>query len=402
MNALRGTVRLLPLFVLPVLLPLLPGCPEATAPGSAVSGATFEIAGQRFAVEVVAEGLEVPWALGFAPDASVMFVTERPGRLLALDPDSGAVLARLEIENVAPTPPRSEQGLMGLAVSPNFESDRMIYVSYTMPIGAPDFVKNVIDRFRFTGDAFERVDPDVLVDKLPASFIHDGLPLGFGPDGMLYASTGDATESNRAQDVNALNGKYLRMTPEGAVPTDNPVPDSLVYSLGHRNSQGFDWHPADPTILLGTEHGPSFPLDGAGGQDEINRIVAGANYGWPLVRGDQTGDGFKPPLYQTGDDTIAPGGGSFSTGVRYPAWANAFLFAGLADTSLWVLQLDPDDPDQVATIDSGMTGAFGRLRAVIEGPDGYLYVSTSNRDTRGTPREGDDRILRLIPIAGDT
>lgn len=401
MNAPRGTVRLTSLFALPVLLLLLPGCPDATAPGSADPGATFEIAGQRFAVEIVAQELEVPWAIGFAPDAGVMFVTERPGRLLAIDPDSGAVLAELEIENVAPTPPRSEQGLMGLAVSPNFASDGMIYVSYTMPIGAPDFVKNVIDRFRFTGDGFERVDPDVLVDNLPASFLHDGLPLGFGPDGMLYAATGDALDSNLAQDLNALNGKYLRMTPEGVVPADNPIPGSFVYTLGHRNSQGFDWHPTDPTILLATEHGPSFPIDGAGGQDEINRIVAGANYGWPLVRGDQTSAGFKPPIYQTGEKTIAPGGGSFSTGVRYPAWENAFVFAGLADTSLWILHLDPDDPDQVASIEGGMTGAFGRLRAVIEGPDGYLYVSTSNRDTRGTPREGDDKILRLIPIAGD-
>ena len=390
-----------PIFATVAALCVLPGCDLLTVspPATSSPGEVFEIAGQRFTAETVVAGLEVPWAIGFSPDGERMFVTERPGRLRVIDVASGAVLGTTEIDAVAPPLPRSERGLMGLAVSPTFDEDAIVYVSYTIEVPGFLAVSNVVDRWQLVGTGFEPVDPQPIVDDLPAAFVHDGMPLGFGPDGKLYVSVGDATDSNAAQSLEALNGKYLRFNPDGTIPPDNPFgPESPVFSLGHRNSQGFDWHPEREGVLFATEHGSSAPIDGRGGQDELNRVLPGANYGWPLLRGDETMEGFSPPVYHTGEDTIAPGGGSFVSSLRYPAWTNRFIFAGLADQQLWVAQLDPNDPSRLASIQAGLTGAFGRLRAVADGPDGYIYISTSNRDSRGTPVDGDDRILRLVPV----
>lgn len=367
-------------------------------PGFADPNSVFTIAGQTFRVEVVTTDLNVPWAIGFSPDGSQLFVTERVGDLALIDVASGAIISRTNIRDVADNLPRSEQGLMGLAVSPDFANDQTIYVSYTRPTGNVDFVVNTIARWRLVGTSFEPTENDILIDNIPASFVHDGLPLGFGPDGKLYASTGDANRRADSQDPNALNGKYLRFNPDGSRPDDNPFPGSFTWSLGHRNSQGFDFHPELEGVLVATEHGPSPGLDPAGGRDELNLIQRGANYGWPEVAGDETGPGFTPPIFHTGEDTIAPGGGEFVVGTMYPAWQNAFVFCGLADRQLWVAKLDPNDPSVVMSIEGGMTDAFGRLRAIEQGPDGFLYISTSNRDSRGTPIETDDRILRLVPV----
>ena len=132
--------------------------------------------------------------------------------------------------------------------------------------------------------------------------------------------------------------------------------------------------------------------------DEVNRILPGGNYGWPLLRGSQTGDGFEAPLFQSGQEAIAPAGATFTTGERYPAWQNVFLFVGLRGASLGVAELGEDDPTEIKSIARGLRGIFGRLRAIAEGPDGYIYLTTSNRDGRGTPGPDDDRILRLIPV----
>lgn len=355
----------------------------------------FEIAGQRFRVETVATGLEVPWSLAFLPDGRLV-LTERPGRLRILDVSNGATLLVQHIQDVAPQLPRSEVGLMGLAVSPQFESDGLVYVSYTSPVGFG--LKNVVERLRLRESGFERADAAPLIDHLPAGYVHDGLPLRFGPDGKLYASTGEATKAQQAQDLDYLGGKFLRFNADGTIPADNPFPGSPVWSLGHRNPQGFAFHPTRPDLLLATEHGSSFPLDGTGGEDEVNRILPGRNYGWPLYRRDQTAAGFEPPWWQSGDEAIAPAGATFCTGSLFPAWRDAFLFVGLRGASLWVMQLAADGPDGVADIDRGLRDQYARLRAIVEGPDGHIYMSTSNRDGRGTPGPDDDRILRLVPV----
>lgn len=390
-------MRVHPLVLVAVLLGVA-GCgllPTNPPPTDGLGNEIYELAGQRFRIEAVATGLEVPWSLAFLPDGRLV-VTERPGRLRVLDVADGATLLVQRIEDVAPQLPRSEVGLMGLAISPSFDTDGLVYVSYTTPDG-PGF-RNVVARFRLGPRGFEPADATPLIANLPAAYVHDGFPLRFGPDGMLYASTGEATQSQRAQDLTYLGGKFLRYNADGTIPADNPFPGSPVWSLGHRNPQGFAFHPTRPELLLATEHGSSFPLDGTGGEDELNRIRPGRNYGWPLYRRDQTAPGFEPPLWHSGDEAIAPAGATFCTGDRYPAWQNAFLFVGLRGASLWVVHLTTDGSDQVAGIARGLRDKLGRLRAIAEGPDGYLYIATSNRDGRGTPGPEDDRVLRLVPV----
>jgi glucose/arabinose dehydrogenase len=246
------------------------------------------------------------------------------------------------------------------------------------------------------GDRLERGATPIIAD-LPAAFIHEGLGLGFGPDGKLYASTGDALQAERAQQTDYLGGKFLRFNPDGTIPEDNPLPGSPVWSLGHRNPQGFAWRPESPRLLWATEHGSSFPIDGAGGQDEVNLIEKGANYGWPTYRGDETAAGFQAPIWNSGPEAVAPSGAAFCTGRKFPAWRNALLIATLRGASVFVVRFDPIDPTRIVSVERGLQGEFGRLRAVQEAPDGYIYLTTSNRDDRGTPGLSDDRILRLIP-----
>lgn len=354
----------------------------------------FELAGERFRVETFATGLDVPWDMEFTPDGALLIVTERPGRLRALSTADGSVVATTTIDEVAPQIPRSEQGLMGLAISPTYADDQLVYVSYT--IGNPVGTQNVIERLRFTGSAFERVDDAPLLEGLPADAIHDGFGLEFGPDGLLYASTGEAAEADRAQDPNDLGGKFLRINPDGSVPADNPTANSLVYTLGHRNPQGFDWMPSDNTILVGTEHGPSPLVDSARANDEVNIITAVQNYGWPEIFGDQTADGLVTPAWNSGSEPVAPSGAAFYTGAQFPAWEDAFLFATLRGASLFAATIDADTRT-IPEVQRALQDRFGRLRAVAVDAEGYVYISTSNRDGRGTPSDLDDQILKLVP-----
>ena len=209
---------------------------------------------------------------------------------------------------------------------------------------------------------------------------------GFGPDGDLYVATGDAGEGELAQDPGSLNGKYLRLTPRQY--RGGPSRAEIV-SVGNRNAQGFDWEP-DSGRMISTEHGPS-GFDGPQGFDEINAIRPGANYGWPEVYGSDHGR-FTAPL-RVYDEAIAPSGATFVTreGSR---WTGDFVFAALRGESLHRLRLDGDRVVQDKVL---LQGEYGRLRTVREAPDGSLYVLTSNRDGRGSPQDGDDRILRLTP-----
>jgi glucose/arabinose dehydrogenase len=382
---------------------LLLGCnlipPTNPAPSDADPATIYEIAGQQFRVETVATGLEVPWSLAFPPDGQSVLVTERPGRLRQIDLATGNTLRQQTLPDVAPQLPRGEQGLMGLTLSPTFADDQTLYVSYTTTSGGG--LKNVIERWQMTADGFARTTPSLVLDNIPAAFIHDGLPLRFGPDGLLYAATGEAAQADQAQNLDYLGGKILRINPDGTVPADNPFPGSPVYSLGHRNPQGFDFWPADPNLIIAVEHGPSFPLDGDGGLDELNIVNAGANYGWPTIRGDETAAGLQTPIYHSGDEAIAPAGGTIYTGLELPLWHGSFVFVGLRGASLWVAQVDPAAANPLISLDRGLQDTFGRLRAVAQGPDGLLYLTTSNRDSRGTPGPTDDRILRLIPVPAD-
>jgi aldose sugar dehydrogenase len=314
--------------------------------------------------ETIATGLDVPWEIGFLPDGRAL-ITERPGRVLVFD---GETRALAEI----PVAATGEAGLLGLAIDPAFDENGFVYLYRTTDRG------NEVARYRLTGDALQ--EEATLVGGIAAAPIHDGGRLRFGPDDRLYISTGDAAQPELAQDANSLNGKILRLSPEqyrgaGGRPE--------VVSLGHRNVQGFDWQPGTGR-LYASEHGPS-------GNDEVNLIRAGANYGWPAVEGEDHGD-FAAPL-AVYDPAIAPSGATFARSEE-SAWRGDFLVACLGGEQLRRLRFDDD---RVTRDEALYDGDFGRLRSVVEGPDGALYVLTNNTDGRGSAQEGDDRLLRIVP-----
>jgi quinoprotein glucose dehydrogenase len=333
-------------------------------------------------VASVVGGLEIPWSLVFLPDGRWL-VSERPGRIRVIDGGQlrAAPLATLEVVQ------RGEGGLMGLALHPRFPAEPFLYAMLT----TPGRINRVV-RLRVEGE--RAVMDRVIVDNIPAGTNHNGGRIAFGPDGMLYVGTGETFERALAQAPGGLNGKILRVTPDGGVPPDNPRPGSPVWTLGHRNVQGLAWDPRTGQ-LFASEHGPS----GEGGlraYDEINVIRPGANYGWGLMVGAPGRPGYADPLVAWPDVTTPPSGMAF--------WRGDLFVASLASQALLRIALAREgDGWQATRIERwfvpqrGARGTHGRLRDAVVGPDGALYLLTNNRDGRGAPRPGDDRILRLAP-----
>jgi glucose/arabinose dehydrogenase len=231
----------------------------------------------------------------------------------------------------------------------------------------------------------------ILLDGIAGNNNHNGGRVRFGPDGKLYWTMGDAQDTGTSQDLSSLNGKIIRLNPDGTIPSDNPFPKSPVYSYGHRNPQGLAWQPKTAR-LYATEHGPS----GFQGccLDEVNFIEPGRNYGWPAIRGDQTQTNMVAPVLHSGrGETWAPSGATFVTRGQ---WAGSLLFTGLRGQALYRVVLDDKDPRRVVSFDRLFANQFGRLRDIVEGSDGSLYLLTSNRDGRGRPVPNDDRVLRLV------
>ncbi len=331
-------------------------------------------------VEEVVSNVRVPWSLAFAPDGRLFF-TERPGRVRIVQ--NGALLSTpaLTIDDISAN---GESGALGLALAPNFASTHYVYLVYTA--GVPgDASVNRLARYREVQNTLaERV---VLLDNIPASGRHDGARLRFGPDGRLYLTMGDAGADSDAQDLASYSGKILRLNDDGTTPRDNPF-SSPVFSLGHRNPQGIDWHPVTGDLWV-TEHGNI-------GNDEVNVIESGKNYGWPVVEGSATGPGMVPPLHLFAS-TVAPSGASFYRGTAFRTFENNFFIATLLGQHIHRLRIDPTDGRRIAAEERLLDGRFGRIRDVVSGPDGFLYFSTSNRDGRGAPASVDDRILRMVP-----
>jgi glucose/arabinose dehydrogenase len=339
---------------------------------------TFTAAdGTRYGVQTLVTGLQIPWSLAFTPDGRLL-ISERPGRVRVYQ--NGALVAEpaLTLTDVFT---RDESGILGLAVHPDFATNRFVYLTYTAngPSGP------IARLMRFREVANRLAEGVVLLDDVPANNIHNGSRAKFGPDGRLYVTFGDVATPSLAQDASSLNGKILRLTDEGLSAPGNRF-GSPVYSLGHRNPQGIDWHPVTGD-LWETEHGQT-------NNDEINVIDSGFNYGWPVIEAAETRpDMVTPATFFV--PAVAPSGASFYRGAAIPAFRNQFFVATLRGMALLRVTVDGR---RITAQERLVENRYGRLRDVVSGPDGFLYFCTSNRDGRATPVADDDRLLRIVPI----
>ena len=357
--------------------------------------ANAEGVGQPLPVEVVADGLEIPWALDFAADGRI-FVTERPGRIRVID----AAGLREPLWATLPVANWRAAGLSGIALDPSFERNGHVYVVGTFRLAEGGFENRI---YRFTDRNRFGTDKTLIVGDLPSVDTHAGGAFAFGPDNKLYLAVGDGERIEEVQDPNNTTGKVLRYNADGSIPADNPIPGSPVYALGVRNPQGFAWHP-ETGELFATEHGPSgFATEGGREhQDELNVIRANGNYGWPTVSGMHDDRRFLRPLVEW-TPAIAPSGLAIVTETR-SAWYGQLFVGALGGRHLRrvVIERNHDsDTGWHVTYEAAMFDKeYGRIRAVKLGPDGYLYFTTSNRNTPGEPvrdvaRPGDDKIYRI-------
>jgi glucose/arabinose dehydrogenase len=333
-----------------------PAGPTSAASPSATSSAGPTRPGQ---VTVLATGLEVPWGIAFLPGGDAL-VTERDSARILRVPAGGGTPT--EVQRLSEVDGDGEGGLLGIAVSPTYARDRLVYVYYST---AED---NRIARMRL-GES-----PQPIVTGIPRSGIHNGGRLAFGPDGYLYAGTGDASARDNSQDRNSLGGKILRITPAGQPAPGNPF-GTLVWTYGHRNVQGLAFDSAGR--LWASEFGQNR-------FDEINLIRAGKDYGWPIVEGPSDDPRFAAPLVTWPTSQASPSGVTIAGSTLY--------VAALHGERLWEVPLQGD---RTGPPRATLQGQYGRLRAVQLAPDGSLWILTSNRDGRGSPTDDDDRILRL-------
>jgi len=343
----------------------------------------------KFRLEIVASGLEVPWAFAWLPNKDLIF-TERPGRVRIIE--SG----KLRPEPVFVVPdvePSSESGLMDVSLHPQFAVNNFAYLAYAYN---QDGKRIKVVRYKYTGGKF--AEPKIIIDGIPGAPNHAGMRCRFGPDGKLYISAGDSTDWTLAQKNDSLAGKILRLNDDGTVPQDNPFVGKAgyrpeVWATGVRNPQGLAWQPGT-NLLFETEHGPSGFEGKGGGGDEVNIIERAKNYGWPEIHHTQSREGMESPLLEY-SPACAPASGAFYTGDRFPLLKNNFFFGCLAGRRIIRVVLDGR---KVVQQENLLEGALGRIREIETGPDGYLYFSTSNRDGRGSAAKDDDRIMRIVPV----
>jgi glucose/arabinose dehydrogenase len=376
------------------------------------------------ATEILVENLEIPWDLSFASDGT-LFISERVGRVLAFD--GGEVRSVLEPDDAIPAgavePGEADEdgwwvtggegGTLGVAAHPNFADVPLVYVYYTY--GPEDERANKVVAFD-TAAEDPTADPTTIVDGIPGSNIHNGGRITFGPRNDFWVTCGDGGDSDNPRDLTSLGGKVLRLRPDGTPSPHNPdlggAADPRIYTYGHRNPQGIVWLP-DATPVI-SEHGP-------GGRDEVNRLEAGADYGFEEVRKREEYLGepsVHRPLWNTGGTSVAPTGSLFYTGDAAPSLAGRMLTGGLIGQRLMATTITPageelppaedgtrydqdwTDDGYVATRHDFFENEVGRIRHVEQGPDGALYLITSNRDNRareGFPKEYDDILARITP-----
>ncbi len=335
---------------------------ETTEP----SGTTGTGGAGPTAVGTLVDLLEVPWGVDFMPDGNAVVTERETGRVLQVTPDG--TLTRLG--GIAAAVPQGEAGLLGVAVSPDFDTDRTLFFYVTTAsdnrvVSAPL-------------DGAELGEPTVVLDGIPAGFIHDGGRIAFGPDGYLYVTTGETGDPTLAQDPDSLAGKILRITADGDPAPGNPDPGSPVWSLGHRNVQGLAWD--DEGRLWASEFGDST-------WDELNLVEKGGNYGWPEVEGTGGGPDFIDPQLVWPVEDASPSGLAYADGHLW--------MAGLRGQRLWRIAVSAKG--RASRPKAFFTEDYGRLRTVVTSPDDQLWLTTSNRDGRGQPTKADDRIVVIQP-----
>lgn len=333
-----------------------------------------------YKIEIVAENLKVPWAMDISEDGTIYF-TERNGNIRKIK--DGVLLPEPLLSLKEPFISQGESGLHGLVLDPDFIKNHYIYILYTYKEG--DVLYNRIVRLKEEDNT--AIEETVIFDKIPGGITHNGGRIKIGPDRKLYVTTGDIGNSELSQDKNSLGGKILRLELDGSIPADNPFINSAVYSLGFRNPQGLAW--STDNVMYATEHG-------ADAKDEINVIVPGGNYGWPIYAGNEGADyiNFKRPLVSSGTETWAPAGLAY---INQGPFNGQLLAATLRGNRLVAVTLSEDGKEADA-INTWFYGKYGRLRDVYQGGDGSIYILTSNTDGRGLPQSNDDKIIRLIPL----
>ncbi|BAC70448.1 glucose sorbosone dehydrogenase [Streptomyces avermitilis] len=348
--------------------------PGRTAPGSSSSGKTAEATppakGSVKVVRTVAQGLKTPWGLAPLPDGDLLVTSRDDGTITRIDEKTGK---KTELGSVPGVSAAGEGGLLGIALSPSYASDHMIYAYFTT---ASDnrIARLLHEEHKPSGEQLGA--PDTVFKGIPKGFIHNGGRIAFGPDNMLYAGTGESGNRGLAQDKKSLGGKILRMTPEGEPAPGNPFGDSVVYSYGHRNVQGLAWD--DKQRLFAAEFGQDT-------WDELNAIKPGGNYGWPDAEGRSGDAKYRDPIAQWHTAEASPSGIAYAEGSLW--------MAGLRGQRLWRVPLKGTEAS--AAPQAFLKGTYGRLRTVVPAGDGKLWVTTSETDGRGTPGKGDDRILEL-------
>ncbi|MGW8064527.1 PQQ-dependent sugar dehydrogenase [Streptomyces ziwulingensis] len=342
---------------------------QSSPPGSAAEE-TPPAKGSVKVSRTVATGLRSPWGLAPLPGGDLLVSSRDEATLTRVDETSGEKTELGEVPGVSPS---GEGGLLGIALSPDYASDRMVYAYFT---SASDnrIVRMLYDEKKPPGEQLGA--PDTVFRGIPKGVIHNGGRIAFGPDRMLYAGTGESGDTGLSQDKESLGGKILRMTPDGEPAPGNPFPDSTVYSYGHRNVQGLAWD--DKQRLFAAEFGQDT-------WDELNAIKPGDNYGWPEAEGRGGGSGFHDPLAQWATDQASPSGAAYAEGS---VW-----MAGLGGERLWRVPLK--GTEAAADPQAFLEGEYGRLRTVASAGGGKLWLVTSNTDGRGDAKDGDDRILEL-------
>lgn len=331
-------------------------------------------------------GLHVPWEILWGPDDHI-WLTERSGIVSRVNPDNRQKITLLNIDVTE----QGESGLLGMALHPQFPEIPFVYLVYNY--SESNTIKERLVRYTYASDQLS--NEEILINDIQGNTYHVGSRLRFGPDGKLYMTTGDAGETSLSQNLNSLNGKLLRINDDGSIPDDNPISGSYVFAWGLRNSQGLDF--ADNGMIYSSEHGPN-------SDDEMNILEEGRNFGWPDVNGPCNTpaeiefcneNNVREPI-QDWTPTLAVAGNAYYNHNTFPEWTHSIILTSLKAGKLLVLHLN-EAGDSVTNTTTVYDNELGRLRDVCVSDNGRVFISTSNRDGRGTPKPGDDKIIELKP-----